>query len=628
MSQSLLIRALRKHGFALRLAGCFLFTGIAAGSVGIAPEANRVFWVANGFWLAYLLLAPRGRWPAYLAAGAAAQIVVGLFLWRQWQVALLVAALNLGEVLFSALLLRPRSAILPHFSNYRYLVRFVAYVVVGAPLAVGVVNALVFHAYRHVPLGLLLVQWTLPHGIGSGVAASACVVIFRSKLHFGVVSRRLLSNLILLAVIGSVAFLQNGQSLQLVICPLLVLVLLRMGLGWAMLATLYVYGVSALYLMHGLGPFAVPFVPSGPSTFLGSSIELQLFIASTMLLLFSVSWVLESRHAAEKHLREIAAMHRLVTENSRDIILLADFDGIPRYVSPAVETVTGWKPAESMHRAFADVIHSDDLPRLADLIATLQQGSESATIEYRVKKRNGGYVWVEGALRVVGDASAGVRTGILEIVRDISRRKIAEENLAKAYRSVEELAITDGLTGLANRRRFDQTLLTEWRRALRERTPLSLLVIDADLFKSYNDTYGHLRGDSCLKQIAEAALDVVHRPGDLVARYGGEEFAVVLPNTPPDGAFQLAEEICSLMRNRQLLHQNNPPGVVTVSVGCATLVPQFGQHVDVLIDHADRALYQAKRSGRNRACIFTPDAGAFPAVERLPEVAVLKQARA
>jgi diguanylate cyclase (GGDEF)-like protein len=193
-------------------------------------------------------------------------------------------------------------------------------------------------------------------------------------------------------------------------------------------------------------------------------------------------------------------------------------------------------------------------------------------------------------------------------VREITERKLAEQQLADAYRTVETLAVTDALTGLANRRRFDQCLATEWRRAMRDRKPLSLLLIDADFFKSYNDSYGHLRGDSCLKQIAEAALDVVARPGDLVARFGGEEFAAILPNTGKSGALQLACDICAVMRNRQLPHSFNPVGVVTVSVGCATLIPKLGKHAAHLIDCADKALYQAKRTGRNRACGCEPAA--------------------
>jgi diguanylate cyclase (GGDEF)-like protein len=137
---------------------------------------------------------------------------------------------------------------------------------------------------------------------------------------------------------------------------------------------------------------------------------------------------------------------------------------------------------------------------------------------------------------------------------------------------------------------------------MRERKPLSMLLIDADFFKSYNDGYGHVRGDSCLKQIAEAAMDVVFRPGDLVARFGGEEFAVILPNTGNDGAMQVARQICAAMGSRKLEHHCNPYGVVTVSIGCATMVPSLGQDSVALIELADQALYNAKRNGRNRAC--------------------------
>jgi diguanylate cyclase (GGDEF)-like protein len=150
------------------------------------------------------------------------------------------------------------------------------------------------------------------------------------------------------------------------------------------------------------------------------------------------------------------------------------------------------------------------------------------------------------------------------MVRDISERKRAQQQLQNAYHAVEALAITDALTGLANRRRFDQCLSSEWRRGMRERKPLSMLLLDVDLFKSYNDNNGHLRGDSCLKQIAEAAMDVVVRPGDLVARFGGEEFAIILPNTGNEGAMELADEVCEALYGRKLPHSGSPHGFVSV----------------------------------------------------------------
>jgi diguanylate cyclase (GGDEF)-like protein len=191
--------------------------------------------------------------------------------------------------------------------------------------------------------------------------------------------------------------------------------------------------------------------------------------------------------------------------------------------------------------------------------------------------------------------------------RDISRHKLNEQRLQDAYHAVETLAITDALTGLANRRRFDQYLAAEWRRGLRDNYPLSLLLIDADLFKSYNDQYGHLNGDTCLQQIAEVAQLTATRSVDLVARFGGEEFAVILPKTPVDGAVDVAKTISENLRARKIPHAGSPTGIMTLSVGCATITLQAGANPAWLIELADQALYKAKRSGRNQVCVATPD---------------------
>jgi diguanylate cyclase (GGDEF)-like protein/PAS domain S-box-containing protein len=207
--------------------------------------------------------------------------------------------------------------------------------------------------------------------------------------------------------------------------------------------------------------------------------------------------------------------------------------------------------------------------------------------------RRGSHPWYTGN---------GAVGGIVIFFEDITERKRTEQQLQEAYNTVESLAVTDALTGLANRRHFDQYLTTEWRRSMRVHAPLSLLMIDADFFKLYNDTYGHPRGDNGLKQIAEAIQDVVSRPGDLIARFGGEEFVVVLPSTENEGALQLAREVCESMSKRGLPHSASPFGIVTISVGCATMVPSLGQHAMSLVESADSALYKAKHSGRNQAC--------------------------
>jgi diguanylate cyclase (GGDEF)-like protein len=206
---------------------------------------------------------------------------------------------------------------------------------------------------------------------------------------------------------------------------------------------------------------------------------------------------------------------------------------------------------------------------------------------------------MESNLRLYHDPTTGEPFGFVNVVRDISRRKAAEEDLEKAFRLVESLASLDGLTEIANRRRLDQVLEQQWRLAIRTRCDISLLLIDVDHFKSYNDIHGHLRGDDCLRQIAKVILGLVSRPADLVARYGGEEFAVVLPNTPQTGARQIAERIRSAAQALGTLHEGNPQGVVTVSIGCATQTPDVDSKLEGLIDAADSALYRAKRAGRN-----------------------------
>jgi len=197
--------------------------------------------------------------------------------------------------------------------------------------------------------------------------------------------------------------------------------------------------------------------------------------------------------------------------------------------------------------------------------------------------------------------------------RDISRRKEAERKLTEADATLSALAATDALTRLANRRAFDQCLVREWRRCMREKLPVSLLLIDADWFKTYNDTYGHPSGDRCLEQIAEAALENVTRSGDLVARIGGEEFAVILPGTDHEGARSVGENIRASLQHRNIPHTSNPSGQVTLSVGCATIIPAVGNHASAIVHKADGALYEAKNAGRNCVCSFN-DAIAEPAL--------------
>jgi diguanylate cyclase (GGDEF)-like protein len=172
----------------------------------------------------------------------------------------------------------------------------------------------------------------------------------------------------------------------------------------------------------------------------------------------------------------------------------------------------------------------------------------------------------------------------------------------KRYRDfLENLVATDGLTGIPNRRQFDEFMVKEWRRAIRNRMPISLILMDIDFFKAYNDHYGHLAGDDCLKRLADELRECVRRPSDLVARYGGEEFACILPETDLEGALLLANTIRNRVKALGIPHTHSEAADhITLSIGVATCTPEEGQSILELISDADDLMYEAKRGGRDQ----------------------------
>ncbi|EME71191.1 response regulator [Paramagnetospirillum caucaseum] len=183
---------------------------------------------------------------------------------------------------------------------------------------------------------------------------------------------------------------------------------------------------------------------------------------------------------------------------------------------------------------------------------------------------------------------------VVETLRDQTEQKLAQMAL-------QSLAVKDGLTGLANRRSFDEKLEAEWLHNQREGTSMAILLVDVDHFKLYNDTYGHQKGDTCLKAVAAALDQQVFRPADLAARYGGEEFAVIMPNTDLDGALHVADRIQEAVQAMNLPHGASLTAeCVTLSIGAAALLPSDDHAAADLVAAADAALYRAKRQGRNR----------------------------
>ena len=227
---------------------------------------------------------------------------------------------------------------------------------------------------------------------------------------------------------------------------------------------------------------------------------------------------------------------QFLTENSVDIICRARPDYSLQYVSPSCFRILGWTQAEMMEAPPLGLMVPEDAPAVDAAIArTAASGSLFATVTVRMRRKDGEAVWMEATSRTVLDSVTGEVKEYITVLRDISERMQFEQTLAS-------LALTDGLTGLANRRSFDETLKREWKRTLREGSQLSLLLIDIDSFKALNDKYGHQVGDDYLRTISAAVSGVVRAP-DIVARCDGEEIAVVLPGADSQGAVEIAERV-------------------------------------------------------------------------------------
>ena len=273
------------------------------------------------------------------------------------------------------------------------------------------------------------------------------------------------------------------------------------------------------------------------------------------------------------------------------------------YVGPQIEKLLGW-PQNSWLGAmdWIERIHPEDREYTANFCIRQSENGVDHEADYRAMKADGSYVWIRDVVHVIRDVN-GVTTDLVGFMFDISERKRMEEELLTLNRKLEAWSHQDGLTGAANRRQLEKTLDAEWARAKRSKAPLSLVVFDLDHFKQYNDRYGHVKGDECLVQVADAIRQMPMRSTDLFARYGGEEFVLVLPQTQAEAAVHLAEKCREIVSGLQIQHRGSAiNGIVTISVGVSTMIPAEDSPYTALIERADNLLYQAKQNGRNCVC--------------------------
>lgn len=270
------------------------------------------------------------------------------------------------------------------------------------------------------------------------------------------------------------------------------------------------------------------------------------------------------------------------------------------YIGPQIQKLLGWdRTSWKTVEDWVARIHPEDREEVFNFCVRQSLAGVDHEADYRALTADGSYVWIRDVVHVVRNGDEV--QSLIGFMFDISERKRTEEELLRLQSELQELSFKDGLTGVANRRMFDTLMDVEWSQALRNRQPLSLLMIDIDYFKQYNDHYGHIQGDDCLRQVSQLLSGAATRSRDFIARFGGEEFALVLPETNLEAALKVAQRCHDLVAKAQIPHLASDIGsVLTVSQGVGSITPTADDDLLSFITAVDDKLYEAKQRGRNR----------------------------
>jgi len=304
---------------------------------------------------------------------------------------------------------------------------------------------------------------------------------------------------------------------------------------------------------------------------------------------------------SDKNMETDSTVYKTLLESTKAIPWKIDWNTLKfAYIGPQIESLLGWSPSSWVSvEDWASRMHPEDKAWVVDFCVAQSKAGTDHEADYRALTKDGTYVWIRDVVHVVRNEQGEVDS-LIGFMFDISERKTTEEKLIVLQKELEELSFKDSLTGIPNRRMFDSIMEAEWANALRNHQPLSLIMLDIDYFKQYNDHYGHIQGDDCLKLVGQALSSAATRSRDFLARFGGEEFVLVLPETDAEAAKKVAERCRSLIFKEQILHeQSQVSQLLTISLGVGTIIPTRSDEPIKFIEAVDRRLYQAKQKGRN-----------------------------
>lgn len=429
------------------------------------------------------------------------------------------------------------------------------------------------------------------YGIRSGILAAIFPISFRFYLGGPTVLAGILAGLVIPLIIGAIfgtIFKQNSDKI--------------INIKQVMLAFLIQF---IIVLFNSL--FMLPLPPLESALILGSIHSLgalSILIMSNML-----NDEITKKHLstqlveAQNQIQMTDKNYTLLTKYSTDLITRHTIEGTYLYCSPVVKDLLGFKPEDLIGQSVYTYYHPEDLKEVAATHSAVAVSSKAHTVSYRIRKKDGSYTWFETTSKTVPNPNG--KKEIVCVSRDVSDRKKVEFELIEANKQLAKLSNFDALTGIKNRRSFDKDVTNLFHQAVDNKESLSILLIDVDCFKLFNDTYGHQEGDCCLSKIAETISTTLKRKTDEVYRYGGEEFAVLLYGSTDQDARNIAELIRSNVYNEQIPHKSSIVApFVTVSIGITSHLPSLDEDtVQSMIEEADQALYESKKT-RNLLTLY------------------------
>lgn len=557
-----------------------------------APGDVTSVWVANGLLAGWLLSRPTALWLLYLGVGAAAALAVRLLTGEGALYAIALCAIDLLEVSIIAGVIRRFVPDVGQPRSWPRLGRTATGSTLGACTVSGLLASTLVSAGSDTPYLYTFFVWYSAHVVGMVVVGTLTLVAHRKGVGLIDLSARrrdFVRSMLLIAVVGSVVFHQSSHSLLFLVYPPLVFAVLRHRFAGVVGGVLLLSVIGSLAIGLDLGPLSLMYDGSATER----AIVLQLFIGSACLMSFPIALAMAERGRLSARMRESELSYRMLADYSHDVVVRMRADGQRLYVSPSARDILGWEPDEMLCPS-QDLIHPDDRAIQRQAIATVLASGKPVTASYRMRHKQGHYVWMEADARPI----PSVEEDAIDIIfagRDITERVIADEALRASRRELETQARVDSLTGLPNRRQFEERLALAPNRSRLHDCGLALMYIDIDLFKKVNDGHGHAAGDEVLRVFGQR-LSACVRAGDLVARVGGDEFIVLVESlSSPASAEAIARKLMVAMT--ESIAMDGVALQVTASVGIA--FSRRPEMVSTLTCLADAALYAAKRSGGN-----------------------------